>query len=320
MNKPRLLDQVRAQLRVRHYSLRTEDAYIQWIRRYIFFHEKRHPAEMGAPEISRFLSWLATERQVSASTQNQALSALLFLYRHVLDIDLPWMDDIVRAKRPRRLPVVLSRDETHRLLGKVSGQSRLIAWLMYGTGMRLMEALRLRIQDVDFARQQITVRAGKGDKDRATILPAKLRDPLRRQVDRALAVHRQDLDEGYGEVVLPYALARKYPNAAREPGWQYLFPSANRCIDPRDGVTVRRHHYHEKNLQRAVRRAARDAGIAKRVSTHTLRHCFATHLLEDGYDIRTVQELLGHQDVRTTQIYTHVMHKGANAVRSPLDR
>ncbi len=320
MAKPRLLDQVRSELRLRHYSLRTEEAYIQWIKRFILFHSKRHPNEMGAHEITEFLSWLANARDVASSTQNQALSALLFLYRNVLDIDLPWMDDIVRAKRPVRLPVVLSRNETHLLLSTMSGLPKLIAYLMYGSGLRLMEALRLRIHDIDFDLVQIIVRSGKGDKDRVTILPSMLISPLQRQVERAKHIHMLDLKEGFGEVWLPHALARKYTAAAKETGWQYVFPSKQRCLDPRDQSKVRRHHYHEKNLQRAIRQSVRDTGISKRATSHTLRHCFATHLLEDGYDIRTVQELLGHKDVRTTQIYTHVMNKGANAVLSPLDR
>lgn len=318
MSQPRLLDRVRAEIRVRHYSLRTEESYIQWIKRYIFYHHKRHPAEMGAREISDFLSWLATGRNVAASTQNQALSALLFLYKNVLAVDLPWMDDIVRAKRPKRLPVVLSKREVKAVLATMKGPPGLVAWLMYGTGLRLMEALRLRVQDVDFKRKQIIVHGGKGDKDRVTVLPQRLALPLQQQIDKALALHRQDLHEGYGEVYLPFALARKYPNAGYEPAWQYVFASGNRCRDPRDG-TVRRHHLHEKTIQRAIKNAARKTGLMKRVTSHTLRHCFATHMLENGYDIRTVQELLGHKDVRTTQIYTHVMNKGANAVRSPLD-
>jgi len=318
MSQPRLLDRVRAEIRVRHYSLRTEESYIQWIKRYIFYHHKRHPAEMGAREISDFLSWLATGRNVAASTQNQALSALLFLYKNVLAVDLPWMDDIVRAKRPKRLPVVLAKHEVKAVLASMKGPPGLVAWLMYGTGLRLMEALRLRVQDIDFKRKQIMVRGGKGDKDRVTVLPQRLALPLQQQIDKALALHRQDLHEGYGEVYLPFALARKYPNAGYEPAWQYVFASGNRCRDPRDG-TVRRHHLHEKTIQRAIKNAARKTGLMKRVTSHTLRHCFATHMLENGYDIRTVQELLGHKDVRTTQIYTHVMSKGANAVRSPLD-
>lgn len=318
MSQPRLLDRVRAEIRVRHYSLRTEESYIQWIKRYIFYHHKRHPAEMGAREISDFLSWLATGRNVAASTQNQALSALLFLYKNVLAVDLPWMDDIVRAKRPKRLPVVLAKHEVKAVLATMKGPPGLVAWLMYGTGLRLMEALRLRVQDIDFKRKQIMVRGGKGDKDRVTVLPQRLALPLQQQIDKALALHRQDLHEGYGEVYLPFALARKYPNAGYEPAWQYVFASGNRCRDPRDG-TVRRHHLHEKTIQRAIKNAARKTGLMKRVTSHTLRHCFATHMLENGYDIRTVQELLGHKDVRTTQIYTHVMSKGANAVRSPLD-
>ena len=318
MSPPRLLDQVRTAIRVRHYSLRTETAYLQWIKRYILFHGKRHPADMGEAEITKFLSWLATTRKVSASTQNQALSAILFLYKHVLNIELEWLDDVVRAKRPAHVPVVLTRSEVQALLSAIEGTNGLVANLLYGTGMRLMEGLRLRIQDIDFDYRQIIIRSGKGNKDRHTVLPDKLIEPLQNQIARALQVHEQDVAEGYGEVYLPYALARKYPNAPREPGWQYVFPSNRRSVDPRDGVT-RRHHMNEKTLQRAIKQAAWRSGQTKRVSTHTLRHSFATHLLESGYDIRTVQELLGHKDVKTTMIYTHVLNKGGRGVQSPLD-
>ena len=318
MPAPRLLDEVRTAIRVRHYSLRTETAYLQWIKRYILFHGKRHPAEMGEPEITKFLSWLATRRKVAASTQNQALSAILFLYKHVLNIELEWLDDVVRAKRPTHVPVVLTQSEVRALLACIDGANRLVANLLYGTGMRLMEGLRLRIHDVDFEYRQIVIRSGKGGKDRHTVLPDKLVEPLRKQIARALHIHQRDVAQGFGEVYLPYALARKYPNAAREPGWQYVFPSNRRSVDPRDGVT-RRHHMNEKTLQRAIKQAASRSGLTKRVSTHTLRHSFATHLLESGYDIRTVQELLGHKDVKTTMIYTHVLNKGGRGVRSPLD-
>lgn len=273
---------------------------------------------MGEPEVTKFLSWLATERKVAPSTQNQALSAILFLYKHVLNIELEWLDDVVRAKRPAHVPVVLTRSEVRALISSIRGVNNLIANLLYGTGMRLTEGLRLRIQDIDFDYRQIIIRSGKGNKDRHTVLPEKLISPLQEQIEYALQIHERDIADGFGEVYLPYALARKYPNAAREPGWQYVFPSSRRSIDPRDGVT-RRHHADEKNLQRAIKQAVRRIGLNKRVTTHTLRHSFATHLLESGYDIRTVQELLGHKDVKTTMIYTHVLNKGGRGVLSPLD-
>ncbi len=318
MSKPRLLDEVRNVLRVKHYSIRTEEAYIQWVKRFIFFHNKKHPADMAEAEISAFLTHLAVKNNVTSSTQNQALSALLFLYKQVLGIELEWLDGITRAKRPSRLPTVLPREQVIELLDAMSGTNALIARLLYGTGMRLMEAMRLRVQDVDFDYRQIIVRRGKGLKDRSTVLPDSLIDPIQSQLARAKRVHDCDLREGFGCVYLPYALARKYPGACKEWGWQYVFPSLNRSMDPRDRV-MRRHHLDEKNVQRAVRTAARLQGINKRVTPHTLRHCFATHLLENGTDIRTLQELLGHKDVKTTQIYTHVMKRGGNAVRSPLD-
>ena len=316
---PRLLDEVRRRLRVKHYSLRTERAYVGWIRRYILANGKRHPREMGGPEVEAFLTDLAVRGNVAANTQNQALSALLFLYREVLAIELPWMESVVRAKRPARVPTVLSRDEVQRLLAAMDGRLGLVAALLYGTGMRLMEGLRLRIKDVDFARNEITVRGGKGGKDRRTVLPRSLAEPLLREVERARVLHQADLAAGFGAVWLPHALSRKYPNAARELGWQYVFPAASRSIDPLDGAT-RRHHLDDAALSRALKRACRDAGIVKPVSAHTLRHSFATHLLEAGYDLRTVQELLGHKDVATTQIYTHVLNRGAGGVLSPLDR
>lgn len=318
MAEPRLMDKVRDAMRVKHYSIRTEQSYIQWIKRYIFFHNKKHPADMGEAEITAFLTHLAVNKNVTPSTQNQALSALLFLYKQVLNIELQWLDGVVRAKRPSRLPTVLPKEQVTQLLASIPGVNGLIARLLYGTGMRLMEAMRLRVQDVDFDYRQIMVRQGKGAKDRATMLPDSLIVPLQEQLRHAKHIHELDLREGYGCVYLPYALARKYPNACKEWGWQYVFPSVTRSIDPLDGVT-RRHHLDEKNVQRAVRTAARNCGIQKRVTPHTLRHCFATHLLEHGTDIRTLQELLGHNDVKTTQIYTHVMKRGGNAVRSPLD-
>lgn len=316
---PRLLDEVRSRLRLKHYSLRTEHAYLYWIRRYIRSSGMRHPRTLDGQAVEGFLSRLATRDNVAASTQNQALSALLFLYREVLAMDLPWMENVVRAKRPARLPVVLAIEEVDRLFLQLCGRDSLMAGLLYGSGLRLMECLRLRAKDVDFARNEITVRDGKGGKDRRTMLPSRLREPLQRQLEAMRVVHAEDLAQGFGEVALPHALARKYPGAASELHWQYVFPAARRSRDPRDGRT-RRHHLDENVLQRAVKRAAQRAGLAKPVTPHTLRHSFATHLLESGYDIRTVQELLGHKDVATTQIYTHVLNRGASGVLSPLDR
>jgi len=316
--QPRLLDRVRDEMRLRHYSLRTEKTYIEWIKRYIIFHNKRHPSGMGETEITTFLTWLATDRKVAASTQNQALAALLFLYKAVLGVELDWMDGIVRAKRPVRVPAVLTKDEVRAVLTKMTGTNKLLAHLLYGTGMRVSEALRLRVLDIDFGYKQIVIRSGKGNKDRVTVLPESLVKPLQRQLEYARSLHNNDLAEGFGSVYLPFALERKFPNAHTEWRWQYAFPSGNRSADPVSGV-IRRHHLHEKNLQRALRKAAFDARISKRITTHTLRHSFATHLLENGYDIRTVQELLGHRDVKTTQIYTHVLNRGGRGVRSPLD-
>ncbi|MGH8453550.1 MAG: integron integrase [Nevskiales bacterium] len=319
MQKPRLLDQVRAAMRLRHYSYRTEQSYLGWIKRYIYYHGKRHPVEMGEREVTAFLSHLASDRKVSASTQNQALSALLFLYGIVLDQKLDWLDNVVRAKRSSHVPTVLSREELHRLLTQLAGTHELIARLMYGTGLRLMESLRLRVGDMDRDYRQIIVRNGKGAKDRVTMLPESLIPLLAAHLEKVKSLHERDLAEGYGGVYLPFALARKYPRAEYEWLWQYVFPSINRSTDPFSGV-IRRHHLDEKNYQRVIRQAARRAGLTKRVTSHTLRHCFATHLLEDGYDIRTVQELLGHADVSTTMIYTHVLNRGGRGVRSPLDR
>ena len=310
---------VREAIRARHYSRRTEQAYWYWIRQFIFFHGKRHPAQMGAAEVTAYLSWLATERDVAAATQGQALSALLFLYQQVLGMKLPWLDELVRAQRPVRLPTVLSEAQVRRLLDALEGGARLMAGLLYGAGLRQIECLTLRVKDVDFAYRKILVRDGKGSKDRATMLPEGLVQPLQAHLGKVRALHQRDRKAGLGEVFLPYALARKYPRAAREWGWQYLFPSALRSADPESGV-VRRHHVHPDTLGRAVKRAARAAGIVKPVTCHTLRHSFATHLLERGYDIRTVQELLGHSDVSTTMVYTHVMNRGARGVKSPLDR
>ncbi len=318
MSKSPLLEKVRAAIRIRHYSLRTEQAYIHWIRRFILFHNKRHPDDMGETEISAFLSDLAVNRKVAASTQNQALSAILFLYQKVLDRKLEWLDEVVRAKRPRHLPVILTRDETHQLLSDIPGTNGLITRLLYGTGMRKMECLRLRVQDIDFDYRQICVRSGKGDKDRVTMLPVSLAEPLHQQLDKARKIHNLDLEEGYGETALPFALSRKYPHAGREWRWQYVFPATRRSVDPYSGQ-VRRNHWFDTNVSRSIREATRRLGITKRVGVHTLRHSFATHLIENGYDIRTVQELLGHKDVRTTQIYTHVLNRGGRGVRSPLD-
>lgn len=313
-----LLEQVRRKMRVKHYSFRTEQQYLQWIRRFILASGRRHPRDLGAVEVEGFLTRLATHGKVAASTQNQALSAILFLYRQVLELDLPWMQNVVRAKRPQRLPVVLAVPEVQRLFARLDGVHWLMASLLYGAGLRLMECVRLRVKDVDFERGEVVVRDGKGNKDRRTVLPATLREPLARQREQVRQLHRDDLLAGCGAVWLPHALARKYPNAPREFGWQYLFPAAGRSLDPLSGLE-RRHHLDEQSLQRAVKSAAGRAGFDKPVTCHTLRHCFATHLLEAGYDIRTVQELLGHKDLATTQIYTHVLGRGASAVRSPLD-
>ncbi len=317
--RPRkLLDQVRDAIRRKHYSIRTEEAYVSWIKRFILFHNKRHPREMGAPEVEAFLTHLAVERRVAASTQNQALSAILFLYREVLGIDLDLPLRAVRAKRPRRLPTVLTHEEALRVIAALSGTHQLMVKLLYGSGLRLMECVRLRVKDLDFDQHIILVRDGKGAKDRVTILPESLSTPLQEHLQRVRLIHQQDLQAGYGSVYLPYALARKYPNAAREWIWQYVFPSDRLSTDPRTGIT-RRHHIDPSTLQKAVRKAAKLAGINKHVTCHTFRHSFATRLLEAGYDIRTVQELLGHKDVKTTMIYTHVLNRGGVAVRSPLD-
>ena len=313
----KLLDQVRDAIRLKHYSIRTEEAYLNWIKRYIFFHGVRHPAEMGAAEVEAFLTHLAVKENVAASTQNQALSALLFLYRQVLHQELGPLDAL-RAKRPKRLPTVLTKEEALRLIGCLSGTHQLMAKLIYGSGIRLMECLRLRVNDLEFERRAIIVRDGKGAQDRVTVLPDSLIPLLQEHLQRVKALHEQDLAQDFGSVYLPDALARKYPNADREWGWKYVFPASSLSPDPRSGV-VRRHHLHESSLQKAIKEAARLAGIVKPVGPHTLRHCFATHLLEAHYDIRTVQELLGHKDVKTTMIYTHVLQRGGLAVRSPLD-
>ncbi len=319
---PRLLDQVRAKLRVLHYSSRTEEAYVGWIRRFILHHDKRHPREMGGAEIETFLTHLAVEGNVAASTQNQALAALLFLYQRVLEIELPLLN-AVRAKRPERLPVVLSRDEVRLVLDGMVGVYRLTADLMYGSGLRLLECCRLRVKDIDFARGQIVVREGKGDKDRVVPLPQRAVERLRAQVEVVRRLHEKDVQAGHGRVWLPTALARKFPGTDRTLAWQYLFPASRLSTDPRASggdTALRRHHVHENMLQKEVRKAVLASRIGKRASCHTLRHSFATHLLEDGHDIRTVQELLGHKDVQTTMIYTHVLQQGPQGVRSPLDR
>lgn len=316
---PRLLDSVREVLRVHHYSRSTEQAYILWIKQFIYFHNKQHPRDMGADEITAFLTHLAVNRHVSASTQNQALSALLFLYKRVLQVQLPWMDNVIRAKQSRRLPVVFTRQEVKSLLSQFDGTRWLIYSLIYGGGFRIMECLRLRVKDIDFHYKQIIIRDSKGGKDRVTLLPGPLIEPLRTHLARVKALHQQDLDSGFGCVYLPHALSKKFPSACREWGWQFVFPSGNISTDPRSGIQ-RRHHVYKQSLQRNLKQAIRNAGIVKPASLHTLRHSFATHLLEDGYDIRTVQELLGHKDVKTTQIYTHVMGKGCNGVRSPIER
>jgi len=316
--RPKLLQQVREAMRVRRYSPRTETAYVAWIRRFILFHGKRHPLELGEAELTRFLTSLAVVHKVSASTQNQALSALLFLYRRVLRREPPWLDDVVHARKPRRLPVVLSRDEVARVLARLEGAPRLVASLLYGSGLRLMECLQLRVKDLDFECGRIVVRAGKGGHDRVTVLARSVREPLRRHLERVRALHERDLAEGGGRVDLPEALARKYPRAGREWPWQYVFPATRRWVDARTGEP-RRHHYHATAVQRAFKQALRMARIAKPASCHTLRHSFATHLLEDGYDIRTIQELLGHKDVSTTMVYTHVLNRGPRGVRSPAD-
>jgi integron integrase len=316
--KPRLLDQVREAIRLRHYSYRTEQQYVAWIRRFILFHNRRHPRELGGPEIEAFLTYLAKDRNVASATQAQALAALLFLYRRVLNVALPWLDNVVRARRPKRLPVVLTRAEVRRVLSALEGHYLLIASLMYGSGLRLMESLRLRVKDIDIEKSVIVVRNGKGAKDRVTVLPETLRDPLRKQLD---LVRRRDANartRGFAGVELPHALERKYPSGHLELCWQYVFPATKPSCDPRTGVW-RRHHVHEESVQREVKRAVRAAGIEKPASCHTFRHCFATHLIEAGADIRTVQELMGHASVKTTQIYTHVLNRGGIAARSPLD-
>lgn len=318
LNQPKLIPRLREALRVRHYSFKTEKAYVHWIKRFIYFHEKRHPQDMGAPEVTAFLNHLANERQVSASTQNQALSALLFLYRELLQVELPWLDGVIRAKTAKRLPTVLNRQEVQQILGCLSGTRWLMVSLLYGAGLRLNECLSLRIKDVDLQNAKLIVREGKGNKDRVTLLPKSLLAPLAAHLEKVKALHAADLQKGAGEAPLPLAMAGKYPTAGRQWGWQFVFPSAQYCRDPYTGRMVR-FHVHEKTLQRAVKVAARQAHISKPVGCHTFRHAFATHLLEAGHSIRIVQQLMGHKDVETTMIYTHVMSSSLAGVNSPAD-
>ncbi len=317
-SKSPFLESVRGLIRVKHLSYRTEETYIGWIRRYILFHDKRHPKDMGAAEVQVFLTHLAVEGNVAASTQNQAFAALLFLYQQVLQKPLGNIEDVVRAKLPKRLPDVLTKDEVNRVLAYMRGEEWLVANLLYGAGLRLLEGLRLRVKDVDFEYKQITVRDGKGAKDRVTVLPKKIITPLKEHLARVRLLHEEDLRLGFGEVYLPFALDRKYKNTATEWIWQYIFPAAKRSYDPRSDK-LRRHHLSPSIIQRAVKNAVAQAAIFKKASPHILRHSFATHLLEAGYDIRTLQKLLGHKDVRTTQIYTHVVKRGGLGVRSPVD-
>lgn len=316
---PRLLDRVRLAVRQRHYSRKTERAYVGWIRRFILFHGKRHPAGMGEEEVSRYLSHLASRGRVSPSTQNQALSAILFLYRRVLKQELAWLEGVQRARKNPRVPVVLTRREVDAILSRTTGTHRLIAAMLYGSGLRLLECLRLRIKDVDLERNELTIRDGKGRKDRRTLIATAVRSDLIAHIERTRIRHQRDLARGAGSVELPHALDRKYSRAAWEWGWQWVFPAARHYTD-RQTARRRRHHIHETVVQRAIKDAVTAAGISKRATCHTLRHSFATHLLEDGYDIRTIQELLGHSDVSTTMIYTHVLNRGGRGVRSPMDK
>ncbi len=316
--QPKLLDQVRNRIRCKHYSIRTEQAYIEWIRKFIFYHGKRHPAEMGENEISDFLTYLAVKRRVAASTQNQALSAIVFLYREVIQRDLGEFENLIRAKRPSRLPVVFTTKEMKSILIQLEGNNWLMGHLLYGAGLRIMECMRLRVKDVDFDYKQVIIRNGKGNVDRVTMLPNIIADNLKLHLEKVKLLHGRDLKEGFGAVYMPYALERKYKNANRSWAWQYVFPASRRSVDPRTGIE-RRHHISETVIQRAIKTAIRNAEITKAGSCHSLRHSFATHLLESGYDIRTVQELLGHKDVSTTMIYTHVLNRGGKGVKSPGD-
>ena len=316
--QPKLLDQVRSVLRVKHYSYRTEQSYIHWIKRYIYFNNKIHPKELDGNNISKFITHLALKEKVSSSTQNQALCALVFLYKQVFGLDLGEFPEIHWAKKPKKIPVVFSKSEVLKVLENLSGNHWIMAMLLYGSGLRLNECLQLRVKDVDFDYKQITVRDGKGDKDRVTILPEKLINPLKDQISYVKALFEKDIKEGYNSVYMPFALEKKYPHAGKELGWRFVFPSENISNDPRSNIK-RRHHIHESVLPKAVKRAIRKSDITKQASCHTFRHSFATHLLEDGYDIRTVQELLGHSNVKTTMIYTHVMNKGGLGVKSPAD-
>ncbi len=318
MAQSKLLNQLTDVIRARHYSIRTEQAYVRWVKNFILFHNKKHPADMGEKEISEYLTFLAVKSHVAASTQNQALSAILFLYKHILKREMSWLDDVIKAKKPKKLPLVFTKEEAKKVLLQLEGAKWIMANLLYGSGLRLMECIRLRTKDIDINYKQITVRDGKGQNDRVTMLPQRLIEPLQRHLEKVEDLHNKDKSEGFSEVYLPYALARKYPNAAREFCWQYVFPASKLSVDPRSGKT-RRHHVDESVLQNAVKQAIRASGINKPGSCHTLRHSFATHLLENGYDIRTVQELLGHKDVRTTMIYTHVLNRGPLSVRSPID-
>jgi len=316
-SSPKLLDQVRELMRREHYSIRTEQTYVNWIKRFILFHNKRHPQQMGRPEIEAFLTDLVVNKNVAAATQNQAFNALLFLYRRVLKQEIEGIN-AVRSKKNMRLPVVMTKTEVVEVLTALSSPYQLVGKILYGSGLRLIESVRLRVQDLDFAQYQLMVRDGKGGKDRRTILPDSLQEPLQEHLKRVKLIHQQDLDGGYGRVYLPYALERKYPNANCDWRWQYVFPAPHLSTDPRTGV-IRRHHLGERSVQKAIEKAVKLAGLNKRVTSHSFRHSFATHLLEDGYDIRTVQELLGHKSVETTMIYTHVLNRGGRAVRSPLD-
>ena len=318
MNKPKLLDQIRDLMKVRNYSPRTIQIYTEWIRRYILFHHKQHPAELGADHVRDFLNFLVKQKQFSASTQNQALNALVFLYKQALQIDLGPITETMRAHRTKRIPTVLTQSEARSVLGSMEGKPKLVAGLLYGAGLRLMDGLQLRVQDLNFEKKEIIIHHGKGGKDRRSMVPDSMIPHLQRHLQQVRRLHKRDLNDGFGSAPLPNALARKYPNADKEWGWQWVFPASTRYMDDKDNIW-RRHHLHESCIQKAVKQAARRAGINKRVGCHTFRHSFATHLMEAGYDIRTVQELLGHKDVKTTMIYTHVLNKGGLGVKSPLD-